>query len=68
MDVEYDFSKIALHMNFEGDLIFYDASDGEIESYDVANLVTEVYGLESSRSFGEGVLNSENYHKSKIEK
>jgi hypothetical protein len=68
MDVEYDLSKIALHMNFEGDLIFYDASDGEIESYDVTNLVAEVYGLDSAQSFGASVLKAENYHKSKIEK
>jgi len=68
MDVEYDLSKIALHMNFEGDLIFYDASDGEIESYDVTNLVAQVYGLESAQSFGTSVLKAEDYHKSKIEK
>lgn len=68
MDVEYDLSKIALHMNFEGDLIFYDASDGEIESYDVTNLVNEVYGLDSAQSFGTSVMKAEDYHKSKLDR
>jgi len=68
LDMEYDLSKVALHMNIESDLIFYDASDGEIESYDVTNLVEQMYGLGSAKSFGNAILKVEQYHNQKLDK
>jgi hypothetical protein len=66
LDEEYDMSKIALHINVDGDLIFYDASDGEIGFYDNFEMIKEVYGLESAQSFWSGVMRAEDYHKEKI--
>lgn len=68
LDEEYDVSKIALHINIEDDLIFYDASDGEIDFYDVYDVVKNVFGLESAESFEVGISKVKEYHKSKINK
>ncbi len=67
-DEDYDVSKIALHINIEDDLIFYDASDGEIDFYDVYDAVKNVFGLESAESFEIGISKAKEYHKSKINK
>lgn len=67
-DEDYDVSKIALHINIEDDLIFYDASDGEIDFYDVYDAVKNVFGLESAESFEFGISKVKEYHKSKINK
>jgi hypothetical protein len=66
LDEEFDMSKVALHMNVESDLIFYDASDGEIDSHNISDMVKDVYGLESAQSFWSGVMRAEDYHKEKI--
>jgi hypothetical protein len=68
LDEEYDMSKIALHMNVDGDMIFYSADDAEIDSYNVSNMVKEIYGLESAQAFGSGVMKAEDYHKEKLDK
>lgn len=68
LDEEYDMSKIALHMNVDGDMIFYSADDAEIDSYNVSNMVKEIYGLESAQAFGSGVMRAEDYHKEKLNK
>ena len=59
-------SKIALHMNVDGDMIFYDATDVEIDSSNISNMVKEVFGLESAQAFWSGVLRAEDYHKEKV--
>jgi hypothetical protein len=59
-------SKIALHINVDGDMVFYDASDEEIDSYNISDMVKEIYGLESAQSFWSGVMRAEDYHKEKI--
>jgi hypothetical protein len=66
LDEEYDMSKIALHINVDGDMVFYDASDEEIDSYNISDMVKEIYGLESAQSFWSGVMRAEDYHKEKI--
>lgn len=66
LDEEYDMSKIALHMNVDGDMIFYSADDAEIDSYNVSNMVKEIYGLESAHAFWSGVMRAEDYHKDKL--
>ena len=68
LDEEFDMSKIALHMNVDGDMIFYSADDAEIDSYNVSNMVKEIYGLESAQAFGSGVMRAEDYHKEKLNK
>lgn len=68
LDEEFDMSKIALHMNVDGDMIFYSADDAEIDSYNVSNMVKEIYGLESAQAFGSGVMKAEDYHKEKLDK
>ncbi len=66
LDEEHDMSKVALHISVDGDLIFYDASDGEIDSHNISDMVNQVYGLESAKAFWSGVLKAEEYHKQKI--
>jgi len=68
LDEEYDMSKIALHINVDGDIIFYDASDGEIEFYNNFDMIKEVFGLESAQAFWSGVVRAEDYHKEKSNK
>jgi hypothetical protein len=55
-------------MNVDGDMIFYSADDAEIDSYNVSNMVKEIYGLESAQAFGSGVMRAEDYHKEKLNK
>lgn len=62
---EYDLSKIALHMDMESNLTFYDAADDEIDSDIIEELVTDVYGLESWLVFDRGIKLSIDYHKDK---
>ena len=66
LDEEHDMSKVALHISVDDDLIFYDASDGEIDSHNISDMVNQVYGLESAKAFWSGVLKAEEYHKQKI--
>jgi len=66
LDEEYDMTKIALHINKNGDMVFYDASDGEIDSSNVSDMVKQVYGLESAKAFWSCVLKAEDYHKEKL--
>jgi hypothetical protein len=69
VDDEYDLSKIALHINVEGDLIFYDASDAEISILlDVTNMIEQVYGLESDKAFESSIKVCQNYHNEKLNK
>jgi hypothetical protein len=66
LDEEYDMSKVALNINIDGGMVFYDASDGEIDSHNISDMVKEVFGLESAKAFWSGVLKAEDYHKEKI--
>lgn len=66
LDEEHDMSKIALHMNIDGDMVFYDATDAEIDSQNISDMVKEVFGLESAQAFWSGVLRAEDYHKEKV--
>ena len=66
LDEEHDMSKVALNINIDGGMVFYDASDGEIDSHNISDMVKEVYGLESAKAFWSGVLKAEEYHKQKI--
>jgi hypothetical protein len=68
LDEEHDMSKIALHMNIDGDMVFYDATDAEIDSQNISDMVKEVFGLESAQAFWSGVLRVEDYHKEKVTK
>lgn len=68
LDEEFDMSKIALHINVDGDMIFYSADDNEIDSANVSNMIKEIYGLESSQAFWSGVVRAEDYHKEKLDK
>lgn len=62
---EYDLSKIALHIDLDFNLVFYDAADDEIHPQIIEDLVTEVYGLESWLIFDRGIKLSIDYHKDK---
>jgi hypothetical protein len=68
LDEEFDMSKVALHINIDGDMVFYDASDGEIDAHNISDMVKDVYGLESAHAFWSGVMRAEDYHKDKIGK
>jgi len=65
---EYDLSKIALHMDIESNLTFYDAADDEIDSDIIEELVTNVYGLDSWLVFQSGIGRCKDYHTEKLSK
>lgn len=68
LDEEYDMSKIALHMNVESDLTFYDASDAEIDLEQITKMIGTTFGGESLGEFEYILIKTEEYHKSKLNK
>lgn len=67
-DNEYDLSKVALHINVDSDIIFYDAADDEIDSGIIEELITNVYGLESWLTFQSGIGRCKDFHAQKLDK
>lgn len=65
---EYDVSKIALHMNIDGDMVFYDAADDEINSHEIYEVIGLAYGPDVEESFGIGIRICEDFHKDKLDK
>ena len=61
-----DLSKIALHINMEGEYTFYDAADDVVEFSTLKEIIPETYGLNSWQSFESAVLRAKDYHKNKI--
>lgn len=67
-DEYYDLSKIALHIDMNFDMVFYDAADDEINSDIIEELITIVYGLDSWLSFQIGIDKCKDFHSQKLNK
>ena len=64
--MEVDVSKFALHLNIDQEGIFYDASDDNIEPYDMEYIIRESYGLESWLAFQSGIGRCKDFHTKKL--
>jgi len=71
---EWDISKIALHINVDGEAQFFDAGDDVIATIDhsdsdtdiLESTITEHYGLDSWLSFKSAIGRAFDYHKKKV--
>ena len=66
--VEYDISKIALHIDIDSDLTFYDAADDEVDFYIINDIIKIAYGFEAADVFESGVKRAIDWHKEKLDK
>ena len=67
-EVEYDLSKIALFISTSGNLTFFDASDDDIDSEVMEELIGMNYGGEPLGAFDEAVTACELFHIKKTRK
>lgn len=65
-DDEYDLSKIALFISSEGNQVFYDASDADIQPDVMEELIGITFGGEYTGSFEDAVNICEEFHKKKV--